>query len=612
MKYKIILFFVLVATTVMAQSNLGDYRNNLSKLITYNAKQQSVRNILQQISSSGNFYFSFNGKLINQDSLVNLNVQRLPLRDVLDQMFDGKVDYKESSEYIILRYAVNHFTIEPENITTADNLYLISGYIVDTKTGKKVKQASVYEKRLLQSTLTDDEGYFTLRFKGEHKEVVLTASKETYRDTALVFLSDIKILPQGYSDPDKEKGTIFSNAIEDLGISKFLLGSKQRIQNLNIPSFFANTPFQASFLPGLSSHGMMSSRVVNKASLNVLGGYTAGVDGAEVAGVFNLTIGKVTSFQAAGVFNIVGGDVQAAQFAGVVNYDKKSVKGFQAAGVYNSVGGNVDAVQFAGVLNYDKKNVKGFQAAGVANTAGGNFSGFQAAGVVNAVRDTSSGIQIAGVFNLARKQASGMQIAGVGNISFKDFNGTQISGVFNYAKKFKGLQIGLINLADSSLGTSIGLLNLSRNGYKKISFFANDVVNANAAIKTGNANLYTLLIGGNNFSDTAKVSTVGLGFGHDFMFSKRMAIEAELITQYLYLGNFDYANILMRFQANFEVRLFKGLAIFGGPSYAFYNSNGPSGSSAKGYKQQIFPAKHHKFSGNNQGWWGWNVGITVF
>lgn len=612
MKYKIILFLFFAVRIVKAQSTASEYRNNLSKLVTFNVKQQSVRSTLQQISSAGNFYFSFNGKLINQDSLVNLNVQRMPVRDVLEEMFDGKVDYKENAEYIILRYAVNHFTIEPENITTAENLYLISGYIVDTKTGKKVKQASVYEKRLLQSTLTDENGYFTLRFKGEHKEVVLTASKETYRDTALIFLADIKISPQVYNDLDKEKGSIFSNAIEELGISKFLLGSKQRIQNLNIPSFFANAPFQTSFLPGLSSHGLMSSRVVNKASLNIIGGYTAGVDGAELGGVFNLTFGKVKSFQAAGVFNIVGGNVEAVQLAGVFNYDKNNVKGFQAAGVWNGVNGTVETAQFAGVANYVKKDVRGFQAAGVANTVGGNFIGFQASGVANGVNGFLNGIQIAGVSNVIRQNARGMQIAGVANVALKGIGGTQISAVFNYAKKINGLQIGLVNLADSSLGTSIGLLNLSKNGYKKISFFANEVVKSNVALKTGNANLYTLLIAGKNFSDTANVETAGIGFGHDFVFNKRIAIQAELTVQYLYLGNFDYTNILTRVQSNIEVQLFKGLAVFGGPSYSIYNSDAPMGSSAKGYRQNIVPAKHHRFGDHNKGWWGWNVGITLF
>jgi hypothetical protein len=580
MKYKIILFLLFLSHITLAQTSSSSYRNNLSKLVTFNIKQQRVRDALQEISSAGDFYFSFNGKLINQDSIVSLNVQRMPVRDVLDKMFDGKVAYKESEEYVILRYAVNHFTIEPENITTAENLYLISGYLVDTKTGKKVKQASVYEKRLLQSTLTDDEGYFSLRFKGEHKEVVLTASKETYRDTSLVFLSDIKIEPQSYDDPDKERGTIFSNVIEDLGISKFLLSSKQRIQNLNVPNFFANTPFQASLLPGLSSHGMMSSRIVNKVSLNVLGGYTAGVDGVEVAGLFNLTIGKVTSFQAAGLFNAVGGDVEGTQFAGLINYDKQNVSGYQGAGILNVVSGRLNGVQTAGIGNVVSREV--------------------------------DGIQVAGIGNIASRSVKGLQIAGVGNIASRKFKGTQIAGIFNYAKNHSGLQIGLINLSDSTSGTAIGLLNISKNGYKKLSFFSNDLVNANVAIKTGNANLYTLLIAGKNVSDTAKVETIGVGFGHDFVFSKHVSIETEMTTQYLHLGNWDYANILMRFQANLEIKLFKGFAIFGGPSYAYYNSDAPIGSSAKGYKQNVVPAKHHKFSGNNQGWLGWNFGVTLF
>ena len=302
--------------------------------------------------------------------------------------------------------------------------------------------------------------------------------------------------------------------------------------------------------------------------------------GVEVAGIFNLTIGKVKSFQAAGVFNAVGGDVEAAQFAGVLNFNKQNVKGFQAAGITNLVSGNLEAVQAAGIANIVNREVKG--------------------------------VQIAGIGNIAGRNAKALQIAGVGNIASRDFRGTQISGVFNFAKNFRGLQIGLINVADTSLGTSIGLINLSKNGYKKVSFFTNDLVNANAAIKTGNANLYTLLVAGRNYSDTARIETVGLGFGHDFVFGKHLAIETEVISQYLYLGNFDYANILTRFQANLELRIFKGFAIFGGPSYAYYNNDAPMGSSAKGYKQNIVPAKHHTFNNGNRGWWGWNVGVTLF
>lgn len=564
MKYRIILSLFLLTGFCKAQTNSALYQSNLSKLVTFNSKQQTVRATLQQISSAGNFYFSFNGKLIKQDSLVNMNVKNMPVREVLDQMFNGKVDYRENDNYVILRYAVNHFTIEPDYIASADHLYTISGYIVDTQTGKRVKQASVYEKRLLQSTLTDNDGYFTLRFKGDHKEVILSASKETYRDTTLIFLQDIKVNPQVYEDPDKEKGVIFSNALEDLGIARFLLSAKQRVQSLNIPNFFANTPFQASLIPGFSTHGMMSSRIVNKVSLNVLGGYTAGVNGVEVAGLFNFNIKDVRSFQAAGLLNAVGGSVEGTQFAGLHNYINQDLNGLHAAGLFNFVNGKV------------------------------------------------RGVQLAGIANMVHKNTNGIQISGLGNIALDDFKGIQIAGVFNYAKHHKGLQIGLINLADTSLGTSIGLINLSKNGYKKISLFANDVANANMAVKTGNANLYTILMAGKNYADTAKVETFGVGLGHDFIFNKTFSIAAEVTAQYLYLGSWDYINILTRFQTNLQIKIFKGLSLFGGPSYAYYNSNMPLSAVPTAYKQQIVPLKHQQFNGNNKGWLGWNAGITIF
>lgn len=596
MNIKLTFLFLFLYGAVEAQTGAGKYQQNLSKRVSFDIKQEKVSSVLSKMSKAGDFYFAYNGVLFSQDSLVNLNVRNAPVRDVLDKMFDGKVDYKENADYIILRYAVNHLTIEPENITTAENLYMISGYVIDTQTGKKVKQASVYEKRLLQSTLTDNDGFFKLRFKGAHSEVILNASKETYRDTALVFLSDITIKPESYDDPDKEKGTFFSNAIEDLGIGRFFISSAQRFQNMNIPNFFANTPFQASFTPGLSSHGMMSSRVVNKVSINVLGGYTAGVDGFEMAGLFNLNKGNMRKFQAAGLFNVVGG----------------SVEGVQIAGLHNDVRDKLDGVQAAGVLNVVKTDAKGVQIAGIANIVSGNMKGVQAAGVINIVSKENGGIQLAGLGNINSRDYRGVSIAGIGNITSRTASGVQLAGLFNYAKKNTGFQLALVNFSDTSTGTSLGLLNFVKDGYHKISIYANELTNANVAYKTGNANLYNVIFAGTNVSDSAKLHTIGLGFGHDFIFSKHLSIAPELSFQYLYLGHWKYGNTLTKMQLNLQVQLFKGFTIFGGPSYSYYNSEAPAGSSAPGYRQQIPPRKHHTFSGNNQGWYGWNAGITIF
>ncbi|WP_438871761.1 STN and carboxypeptidase regulatory-like domain-containing protein [Pedobacter panaciterrae] len=595
MRLKIIIALLFITGYCKAQSSVTNYLRNLDRRVNLDIKQQPISEVLNKMSKAGDFYFSYTGSLFKQDSIVNLKVKDMQVRDILDRLFNGKVDYKETGQYIILRYAANHLTIEPENITSADKLYIISGYVIDTETGKKIKQASVYEKRLLQSTLTDNEGYFRLRFKGEHTDVTLTASKDTYRDTSLVFLADITVKPEGYKEEDSEQGSEFFNSIENSGISRFFISSKQRMQSLNIPDFFANTPFQASLTPGLSTHGIMSSQVINKVSLNILGGYTAGTDGVEVAGVFNITKGNVKKLQVAGVFNGVGGSVDGVQVAGVLNDVRTSVKG----------------VQVAGLLNHVKDKAEGFQIAGLANVVSKDAKGMQVAGLINVVSQDTKGFQIAGLGNLASKNLNGMQIAGLGNITSQRMKGTQIAGLFNYAKEMDGFQIGIVNISGKSDGYSLGLINFVKNGYHKLSFSTNETINANVSFKMGNAKLYNIILAGKNFADSANIETAGLGFGHDFIFSNRFSVAAEITSQYLYLGNWDYSNFLHRFQTNLQIQLVKGITVFGGPVYSIYSTEAPEGSSGKGYKQNIAPAKHDYISKRAKGWIGWNVGITI-
>lgn len=611
MKIKILLTLLFLTGYATAQMPLLPSKHHLEKRVSIEVKDQQIAEVLNKISGTGKFYFSYSGSLFKRDSLVSIDIRNAPVREILDRLFDNKVDYKENGEYIILRYAANRLTIEPENITTAEKLYLISGYVRDIKTGLKVKQASVYEKRLLQSTLTDDKGYFRLKFRGDHNEVILTASKENYRDTTLIFLSDIKVRPEGYSDPDGEQGSGNFRNMENSGIGRFFISSRQRIQSLNIPDFFANTPFQASLTPGLSSHGIMSSQVINKFSLNVLGGYTAGTNGFEIAGLFNITKGDVKKLQFAGLFNLAGGSVTGIQIAGLLNDVSGRKTGFQAAGLLNRVKNEAEGFQVAGLSNFNTKDMKGMQAAGLLNYVRNEVEGFQVAGLCNFTAKDIKGMQAGGLVNVSGRNHGGLQIAGIGNMVSRHSKGVQIAGIFNYAKKMDGFQLGLINIADTSSGYSLGLINIIKHGYHKISIYANETVNTNVSIKTGNANLYTIVFAGLNASGNNKIKTAGLGLGHDFVISKRVAVGLELTGQLLYLGNWDSANLLNRVQSNLQFELFKGLTIFGGPAYAVYSGDTAAGTIAPGYKQNVVPSRHTSFGNTTKGWLGFNAGITI-
>lgn len=596
MSLKVSLVVLFLGFSLVLQAQHSSEIPNLYKRMSLDISKQPLGNVLDQISKKGDFYFSYSGNAINKDSLVSISVKNQTVRDILDKIFLGTVDYRESNKYVILRSTLLHFSIEPEMIKTDSKHYLITGQVVDVYTGKTVPDASVYEKRLLSSTLTNKDGYFRMRIKGDFQSVVLTVSKEAYRDTSMMFLSTVTIKPEGYTyaDDDSLGYSYASNLVERLGIGRFMVSARQRIQSLNISGFMANSPFQASLLPGLSSHGMFSSQVVNKASLNLFGGYTAGVNGVEIAGAFNINKGNVKHFQVGGMANIVGG----------------SARGFQAAGLLNSVLDSVYGFQVGGIINDVRENASGWQVAGMLNHVRKDFRGVQVGGVTNVVSNSAQGVQIAGLGSLT-KTMNGIQIGGLGNIVSKKMSGIQIGSLFNYAKNLKGIQISLFNIADTSSGFSIGLINWVNKGYHKVSISANDVFNTQVAVKTGNAKFYSMLIGSANFSELEKVYALGYGFGHDQIFNKRLSASAEISAHGLYLGIWDYPNILSKVQLNMQLKVFKGLSVFAGPAYNLYFSD-PESVSTYGYKLEVAPTRSKVYSNSTKGWLGWNAGITLF
>ncbi len=242
-------------------------------------------------------------------------------------------------------------------------------------------------------------------------------------------------------------------------------------------------PARAGVIPNISTQGKNDKFTTSNFSLNVLGGYTGSVNGLELGGWFNIDKRNLKGMQAAGWFNVVNGDVN----------------GLQLAGFFNGAKNNVTGAQYGGLVNYANKNANGMQVAGIYNHVAGKFNGFQTAGIVN----------------YTQQSVKGMQLAGIANINPNYTNGVQIAGIVNYSKHLRGLQLGLINIADTSDGFSIGLLNIVRKGYHKITISSNEVLNANLAIKSGNAKLYNILTVGVNAGSTNKIFSYGYGLGHE-------------------------------------------------------------------------------------------------
>jgi hypothetical protein len=554
-KQVLIALLCFVFTQGYAQSVL--HRN-----ITINVDHQRLETVLKLMEQHGKFNFSYNSNLINKDSLVTMNASNETVKDALDQLLNYRFEYRESQNFVILRYAPSRLSLQMDKGMNEDNNYRISGFVVNEQTGQKLTNASVYERQTLESAITDRNGYFDLRIKKENRPVFITISKENYKDTTVTFLSEVTV--NGNDGNTSTTSSSYSYLPDDLsrfensGIVRFLTSSTQKIQSINLGGLITQQPFQASLVPGLGSHGSLSGQVVNKASLNVIGGYNAGSDGVELAGVFNLDRSDVSFFQFAGVFNVVGG----------------SVDGLQIAGAFNTVQGNLKGVQLAFGFNHD--------------------------GGVN-------GVQVAGL-NIADKNSRGVQ-AGLMNIASKKFSGIQLGALFNYTQNLRGVQIGLINASDTSSGASIGLFNFVKHGYNRVIINANETVDANVLYKNGTPLLYNIWLVGTNVSDKKKLFEGGFGFGNQFNISSRLAINTEATSRYIYLGDADHLNLLNRLDIGLNIRLGRKFSIMAGPSLNYYYSD--QKTAVNGY-DFINDPSHYQLKSNKYftRWYGWTVGIT--
>ena len=612
--------FLFVALLLVA---CGSYAQSiLNKTVSVNVTRQSLGTVLDNIGMQGDFHFSYIRDFIRDDSLVSIRVTHKTVKQVLDMLFQGSCQYKEMGNQLILQ----------RSASGKERWYIVSGYITDASTGAPVSNASVYERMQLISAMTNEQGYFRLKLRERDRPSVaaITVSKDLYKDTAMIIASgydqeitaDIKpASPIQLTVVDVNQFT----RVEQTWLGNLFLSSRQRMQSLNLSEFFTRQPYQSSVIPGVGTHGKLGAQVVNKVSLNMIGGYTAGLNGYEVAGVFNIDKNDVQYVQFAGIFNIVGGKmtgVEAAglhnqvldslkgvQLAGLSNMLKSSYSGMQAAGVYNHTTGNGEGIQIGGVGNMTKGKTHGVQLAGALNYTK-ELRGMQAGGIGNIVNDSVNGVQLGGAFNYTGK-VRGVQVAGYGNISTDTVFGLQVSGMFNYAKTLKGVQVGVVNIADSSDGYSIGLINFVRKGYHQLAVYNNEMLDVTVAFKSGNRKLYTILLAGMNLNSNEKAYSFGFGIGHIFPLSKKLSVTAEFTSQTVYLGDWETTQSLDRLQPAINYRLAKGITLFGGPSFTLNHS--PESTVVHGYKATL-PGRYNAISMGNQlfGWFGWHVGIGFF
>ncbi|TDB68281.1 hypothetical protein EZE20_03750 [Arundinibacter roseus] len=510
----------LSGVSVWAQSPILEAR------ISLRVVNEPLDNVLRLISQKGQFNFSYSPDAINVKSRVTLTATNQTVREILTGLFDGTVTFRQRRSYVILQKAVVSEKKQP------DSFYL-NGYITDAKTGEKLANASIYEPVSLVSTVSNQFGYYKIKLPLQPEGLTLEVRKEAYsgrtvpvvsrKDTYLTIPLSVDTL-QRLASADYKLSTRHDTLSPKIEIPVFTVSNpptpdtvevvppvkernkesiqqtlqtirngliyafstaKQAIHTENISDTLHRT-FQASILPFIGTNHQLSGNVVNDISLNLIAGYSMGVNAFEMGGVLNVV--------------------------------RKDVHGVQLAGAANAVGRNVSGLQLAGAANLVVGDVDGFQASGAINLAGRDFYG----------------LQMASALNLTGRDFQGMQLSSGANIVAGTLNGWQISSGLNYAGKVRsGHQIGLVNYADSSATTPFGLFSfVKKNGYRRLELATDEFNIVSLTFKTGVPKFYTLFTLGTSggFVAGKPLGSFGFGLGTARSWGRGWMFNADLIS----------------------------------------------------------------------------------
>jgi hypothetical protein len=593
------LIFLFFSTILHAETPI------LERTVSLNLSDRRLPDALIDLSRTANFYFSYNSNILNGDKKVSVSAKNETVRAVLRRLIGDGFQFKEKGNFLII-----------QKLKT--NERLIGGYISNEKTGQGVANATVYDKKTLKSTTTNDYGYYEIVSKQPIQE--LSVARFDYNDTVFQVKSlenrtpqylDVSLLPTptiAPSKPSSEVSIIFKTAQKvrdattrfteqtlignlDFGAftKKYSNGFK-RVDALNVKTDLSRN-FQWSIVPYLGNNGGLSGAVVNDVALNLTVGYSKGNRVLEVAGIGNINRGDVSGIQLASVFNIVGGRMDGLQLANTLNRT-----------------GGLSGVQISALVNSTDTIFKGgWQFAALNNHASKGRGGFQASSIVNKNARGRIGSQISALVNVA------------------DTVGFQL-GLINRSRHLRGFQIGLINVNDTVSGAVLGLLNITKKGYNAVEFAIFDGKFARFAYKTGTKSFYTNYIASvktdnatsvnSVFNSNKSVWSLGIGIGAGIKLARPLRLTTDFTIESMNIGQLTedlFVSHLFRIAPTLDIKIGRHISLAVGGNWNAYAVDNSllSITQVDDFQRNIVPS-YAKTVDEYQTWWGWSAGIRFF
>ena len=454
---------------------------DLSRLVSVQYDQIQLKHALNDLQRRYAVQFSYSSDHIPLLHRVNVHRENAALREVLDELFaETHVVYSPIGRQVVLKNDPGKPIRDPWSNSSGKMKY----------ERPEIEVLPIGSRELAPIEVALDEQAV------KNQSVVLTNQDETVfrRHTSRSFLDSL--------NTGLQEGTRF---------------------------------FQASVFPPFGTNGYESGKYTNLHSVNLLAGYSGGVEGSEWSLLTNITEGNMRGFQTSGFSNVVEGEMRGVQLCGGFNLALGTARGWQISGVVSGAR-EMNGTQLAFVTNVAGKELRGAQIAGVFNFAGG----------VGA----PGSIQIAALGNYSRGKA-----------------GSQI-GAVNLAGRVDGSQWGLINLADTVSGATFGMLSLVRHGYNHFELAGSESLWTSAALKLGSRSFYNVFYSGWRWGENADTHIWGLGYGigTNIGLGRRFDLNLEALSIHLSKGKrlVHGLNLLNQVRLTLDWRLARHFGLFAG------------------------------------------------
>lgn len=548
----------------------------LERNISIELNNVSTVELLKLLEVAGGFTFAYQTDIINPSVQLSRRYINKTTREILDDVFQGALTYKEKGNYVLLRTSPK---LQEQELN-------LEGYTINNLTDEKVPFVTIFDSLSLASTVSDAYGHYS--FKLIPTNVLdLTTKKIGFKDTTFRctgsgnMVLNIRIVPEIKSVTEEKDTLDFLSRLKNL---KFF--NPDDIAKANLQNFKERLKRNSQFsvIPFVGTNGALSGSTDVDFSFNLLGGFNGGVRMAELGGLFNIVWDSVSYVQAAGLFNVVGGVQRGVQIAGLSNFNNSTFTGIQysgwsnfvrddffgvqTSGFVNMAMANFTGVQISGFLNYIKDTSAVVQWSGFANYAGKYIYGTQVAGFTN-IAQGYKGAQIAGFSNQALGAVKGAQVAGFMNTAAGNIEGAQVSGFLNIAPKVKGAQIGFINISDTIDGIPIGFFSYSKKGYHQLELSANEITPLNLAFRTGGYKFYNIFTAGISPEKNNEFYwSYGYGIGSSVSLTKRSSLFFDLQSSNILNIKSGYQlSLLNKFAVTYQFSLTNKIALAIGSSY---------------------------------------------